>query len=153
MPARHTDGNGPGSWPTPTAYPDGVSPKTLEMVKDGKAQNSLWRAVHLWPTPRAVMPDNLGPGAKANRKGRLVRSGGEDFGINLADAVRLYPTPRAGTDTMCGGSGHKAMLEGTDLQSGRGRLNPTWVEWLMGFPPGWTDLGASATPSSRKSSR
>ena len=23
-----------------------------------------------------------------------------------------------------------------------GRLNPTWVEWLMGFPPGHTDLDA-----------
>jgi hypothetical protein len=32
-----------------------------------------------------------------------------------------------------------------------GQLNPTWVEWLMGFPLGWTDLGPSATPSSRKS--
>jgi hypothetical protein len=21
-----------------------------------------------------------------------------------------------------------------------GSLNPTWVEWLMGFPIGWTDL-------------
>jgi len=27
-----------------------------------------------------------------------------------------------------------------------GRLNPTWVEWLMGFPIGWTDLEASETP-------
>jgi len=24
--------------------------------------------------------------------------------------------------------------------------NPTWVEWLMGFPIGWTDLNVSATP-------
>ena len=31
-----------------------------------------------------------------------------------------------------------------------GRLNPEWVEWLMGFPAGWTDLEASATPSSHK---
>ena len=23
-----------------------------------------------------------------------------------------------------------------------GRLNPAWVEWLMGFPIGWTDLDA-----------
>ena len=22
----------------------------------------------------------------------------------------------------------------------RGSLNPMWVEWLMGFPLGWTDL-------------
>jgi hypothetical protein len=21
-----------------------------------------------------------------------------------------------------------------------GQLNPTWVEWLMGYPIGWTDL-------------
>ena len=27
-----------------------------------------------------------------------------------------------------------------------GRLNPTWVEWLMGYPIGWTDLSASETP-------
>ena len=27
-----------------------------------------------------------------------------------------------------------------------GRLNPTWVEWLMGFPLGWTDLEDSETP-------
>ena len=29
----------------------------------------------------------------------------------------------------------------TDLQVG-GQLNPQWVEWLMGFPIGWTDLDA-----------
>jgi DNA-cytosine methyltransferase len=32
-----------------------------------------------------------------------------------------------------------------------GQLNPTWVEWLMGFPSGWTECEPSATPSSRKS--
>ena len=25
-----------------------------------------------------------------------------------------------------------------------GNLNPTWSEWLMGWPPGWTDLGPLA---------
>ena len=32
-----------------------------------------------------------------------------------------------------------------------GALNPTWVEWLMGFPIGWTALRPSETPSSHKS--
>jgi hypothetical protein len=27
-----------------------------------------------------------------------------------------------------------------------GQLNPMWVEWLMGFPLGWTDLEDSETP-------
>jgi len=26
-----------------------------------------------------------------------------------------------------------------------GHLNPMWVEWLMGFPTGWTDLEPSET--------
>jgi hypothetical protein len=26
-----------------------------------------------------------------------------------------------------------------------GRLNPMWVEWLMGYPIGWTDLNVSET--------
>lgn len=32
-----------------------------------------------------------------------------------------------------------------------GQLNPQWVEWLMGFPEGWTDLKPSEMPLSRKS--
>jgi hypothetical protein len=31
-----------------------------------------------------------------------------------------------------------------------GKLNPTWVEWLMGFPTEWTDLKDSETPLSPK---
>ena len=29
-----------------------------------------------------------------------------------------------------------------------GRLNPTWVEWLMGWPLGWTDLKPLETDKS-----
>jgi hypothetical protein len=28
---------------------------------------------------------------------------------------------------------------------GHGALNPTWIEWLMGWPVGWTDLEPQAT--------
>jgi hypothetical protein len=32
------------------------------------------------------------------------------------------------------------------LPPASGSLNPEWVEWLMGFPEGWTDLNPSETP-------
>lgn len=67
-----------------------------------------------------------------------------------AVAAGLLPTP---TSTMHKGSSPAALTrkDGQDrsrdlldhfLQSveGSGALNPTWVEWLMGFPTGHTDL-------------
>lgn len=39
---------------------------------------------------------------------------------------------------------NKARANNLNDQIG-GQLNPTWVEWLMGFPIGWTDLNASET--------
>jgi len=33
-------------------------------------------------------------------------------------------------------------------QTNCGGLNPMWVEWLMGWPLGWTDLRPSATDKS-----
>ena len=56
-------------------------------------QVNLNRAVKLWPTPRAVMPDNLSSNPVINVNGRIVRASGENFGINLQDAVKLFPTP------------------------------------------------------------
>jgi len=51
--------------------------------------------------------------------------------------------------------GHHDQLPNAVKMAGdkAGSLNPTWVEWLMGFPTGWTDLKPSEMPSSRKSSR
>ena len=63
---------------------------------------------------------------------------------SLTRAV-MFPTPTAsGTDNAGGSNSRKTAREnGTYVN---GQLNPTWVEWLMGFPPGWTDLEPSATP-------
>jgi hypothetical protein len=33
-----------------------------------------------------------------------------------------------------------------------GRTNPAWIEWLMGYPIGWTELSASETPSCHSNS-
>ena len=72
----------------------------------------------------------------------------------------LWPTPTTRDHKDTGDS----IMDGTVPVNGllgravspsreHGSLNPMWVEWLMGFPTGWTDLKPSETPSSRKSSR
>jgi len=83
-----------------------------------------------WPTPRAT--DGSHGGRVTERKGK---NGG-----NLIEAVSMsqFPTPTA--NRWDGLQSH-----GVNVISGQ--LNPTWVEWLMGFAIGWTDLDASETPS------
>jgi hypothetical protein len=95
----------------------------------------------LWPTPTVC--------GNYNQKG-MSKSSGD----GLATAVKMWPTPR--TRGMCGGTGHKQMLiqklgeeEGTEMFNG-GKLNPSWVEWLMGWPLGWTDLKPLETDKFQK---
>ena len=78
--------------------------------------------------------------------------------LSLDQAVQLFPTPRAcdgdkGIRTPEGAAKERERRKkGQDLPTVvGGSLNPQWVEWLMGYPLGWTDLGGSATPSSRRS--
>jgi len=69
------------------------------------------------------------------------------------------PTPTARDEK---GPGPAHTKGGRDLSTDvGGHLNPQWVEWLMGFPVGWTDVeGAAAyarsatrsSPSAHKSS-
>lgn len=75
----------------------------------------------LWPTP-TVSGNN-------NRAGLTEKSGD-----GLATSVRRYSTPN--TRGIDGGSRSRkaAKLNGTFV------LNPDWVEWLMGWPMGWTSL-------------
>jgi len=66
----------------------------------------------------------------------------------LADAVDLWPTPNSRDHKGAPGrgcqarGGHQSSLP---AEVG-GSLNPQFVEWLMGFPIGYTDLGHSETP-------
>jgi DNA (cytosine-5)-methyltransferase 1 len=63
---------------------------------------------------------------------------------------QMWPTPQASDDRDRGNLSTPAIqrraAKGKQLNlsmvvsQGSGSLNPTWVEWLMGFPIGWTDL-------------
>jgi hypothetical protein len=72
----------------------------------------------LWPTPRV---SDIEGGVVKNvelRNGSYSRKNkdGVRWGVKLKDAVHYSEQDKAGS------------------------LNPQWVEWLMGYPEGWTDL-------------
>lgn len=90
----------------------------------------------LLPTPRAnEVKDSLQhvPPSRMKSPGKC----------NLTQAIameRMFTTPCAADSTgSTGGANHRSLR--TDVS---GQLNPEWVEWLMGFPAGWSELEPSA---------
>jgi hypothetical protein len=115
---------GSSLWPTPRAI---VGLKRGNIANDPRS--GLPAAVRYWPTPNAT------DGSKAPK----FFAGGNP---SLPMAVTLYPTP-----TRSDATGGRAYSKPPGRQGGfllkeitPGPLNPAWVEWLMGFPEGWTDL-------------
>jgi len=103
----------------------------------------------LWPTAKAT------DGSKGSRslEGAMKElNRGKNFDLGMA--VRMWPTPRSAdakrgpdygaTANHQGGANLLGAVKACGQVSGQ--LNPTWVEWLMGFPLGWTDLEDSETP-------
>ena len=99
-----------------------------------------------WPTPNARDWKDSGA-SQGTRKSP-----------NLGTAVH-WPTPR--TAGMCGGSGAWALLKkNTSIEEAKmmgagngGKLNPTWVEWLMGWPIEYSDSKHWVTVKSRSKSQ
>lgn len=92
----------------------------------------------LWPTPTVC--------GNHNAKGASATSGD-----GLATAVARFPTPAAQdakNSTLPPSQRERDSIPGMMLRTGEapgGQLNPSWVEWLMGWPIGWTDCAQSAT--------
>ena len=92
----------------------------------------------MWPTPTA----RDCKGANSLKHLTQPKAPGNNHHVRqLANAVKLFTTPcAADAQGTHGGDNHRSLR--TDVA---GQLNPMWVEWLMGFPQGWTDLNVSET--------
>jgi hypothetical protein len=112
----------------------------------------------LLPTPRAIDGRSAGTGTK---DATITRRAASSFGLNLAETVQaqvrgLWPTPNANDNRDRGNLSSpcvqrrarigKQLMLSQVVSDQSGALNPPWVEWLMGFPDGWTDLSSSETP-------
>jgi len=117
----------------------------------------------LWPTPNAADalggPGNQGrqgglnlrtavawatPQARDYRTGEAHRWDDPSRSRNLNDQAAIWPTPKS-RDHKSGKGKASAQRDSPGLEvvvylSDGGKLNPVWVEWLMGWPLGWTDL-------------
>ena len=109
--------------------------KRSERYKEGRTPNPVELA-ETFPTITVC--------GNYNRKGASKTSGD-----GLATYVRMYPTPMATQRGDCPAERrrHSPCLESVVAmqEPNGGKLNPKWVEWLMGFPLGWTDLDVSET--------
>lgn len=104
-------------------------------IKKGGGTNLAEQIAHqeVFPTPTVQDSKNIG------------FNGSHQF--NLHKYVAIFPTPTVSGNYNRKGSSKKAGNGlATVVSCGNGgKLNPTWVEWLMGFPLGWTDCDASGT--------
>lgn len=129
-------------WPSPTRADAKLG------TQYGNGSLKLAGAVKAWPTPTARLGKSRG--AQPKRYGRGQRRSNLDDAVAAlatvsapADYVTLYPTPTVSDAT--GGASYRQPPSrqgspGLKEVTHGGPLNPTWVEWLMGWPLGWTDL-------------
>ncbi len=87
------------------------------------------------------------PGASDGTKGGPNSRDGSGTPHLSSVAHKMYPTPRSDGRDNAGGTNSRRTAKANGTYFGR-TLNPQFVEWLMGFPIGWTDLGDSAMPLS-----
>lgn len=135
--ARRTEEKESGYWPTPCLPGNGGS--------HGKAKLKQM----LWLTPTVVQTDET---PEAFQK-RMEKYANGTKVANLTMQVKnpkFWPTPSASDNRDRGNIGSPAtqrrkekgkqimLIQSVSTESGA--LNPDWVEWLMGWPIGWTDL-------------
>jgi hypothetical protein len=149
-----------GSWRTPAAREPGINVERLE-TKSGEPVGSMCRhydkqtgrvaqigltqqvrAKAAWSTP--TRRDWKGTNAPEG----LTRKDGKSRLDQLPNAVayggtqtqQKWMTPQARDWKGPSGRAYKGEAKDQPSQTQQaGQLNPSWVEWLMGWPIGWTD--------------
>ena len=165
---RHTKETGSGSWlmPTPTTNPEapnhGSNSKGPHNLKEVALTG--WKPGMMWPTPAASdgqrggtitdkmtgqsLPQMVNTPAKwptpisqdAKHSGYAQSGPGKADKLSYAVVRDLWPTPTAHNAKETNAPSESQRNTPTLAAQAGGTLNPTWVEWLMGWPLGWTDL-------------
>lgn len=147
--APRISGTGSGLLPTPVKADGDRESETY-----GGGNKTLLGAVRMWPTPSASEPgydmhtrppvDKNGDPVTTNQQRWYDPVTGRNVQKGLARAVQMWPTPTTRDHKDTGDCQNVLVnsLLGRAVGPSRehGSLNPTWVEWLQGYPTGWLDL-------------
>ena len=147
--ARRITGIGGGAWPTPDTKGFvnegslamlGKKCETLEEMNAMAHRAAASKKAKHFPTPTVTS------GAQV----AWDKTPGQTGGTTLAGYVKYWPTPTShdAKDTGTAPSEGERNTPNLAYQAG-GKLNPTWVEWLMAWPLGFTDSKHWATVKSR----
>lgn len=120
--------------PTPRAN---NIPTSESAKRKSKSSPGMVDYVRFFPTPKASDCKGSGPRGSKSAERDLQKG-------NLKGAV-MYSTPQArdyrtGQEKRWENPNRSRNLNDQVAQEDCGQLNPAWVEGLMGFPPGWTEL-------------
>lgn len=133
--ALRTKGTESGSWPTPTCKPHRPDNGKILMLRRKVEEGALSIEDAQNMMPGMALFDERG--VPPNR-------------------IPSWPTPQASDHRDRGNLSNPAIQRRLSLgkqlnlsmvvSPTSGQLNPQWVEWLMGYPDGWTDLSSLETP-------
>ena len=151
MPVLRTSETGSGLWLTPTCM--NIAPTDGRRKSREAFRASIGRSDALgglaeqvatpkfWPTPKT-------PNGGADNSANKTRPSGHKGTTNLLGAVKMWATPKCQDSRHASWDRNKSNLGEQVAGLHGGKLNPTWVEWLMGWPLGWTDLKPLETDKS-----
>jgi hypothetical protein len=130
-----------GLWATPAASDSSRGGQITDKMT-GQSLVQMVNTPKYWPTPTVQDAEQAGG------KG-CIASGKR--GLSLHQATQQFPTSmrsdyKSGSFSQGGRDKRDSHTRGKPLnETIGGQLNPNWVEWLMGWPIGHTDLKPLAT--------
>jgi len=120
--------------------PNGVdtfhTPNTTGLDGGSNSRKALKKKMEKWPTPTVM--DSITRNKQSWEKAQFRPKQGKNL-IKLGD-IQYWPTPTSHNAKETNAPSERNRNTPTLAAQAGGTLNPTWVEWLMGWPLGWTDL-------------
>ena len=136
-PEHLTSENESGLWPTPTGQDNPQVQGQGKAANHSKRGTTLGGAVRMWPPPCASEARQGYQNRNNGKKGTQ-----ESLSTKVMNAEK-FATPQSRDWRSPAGKldrwNNPDRSRNLNDQIG-GQLNPNWVEWLMGWPIGWTDL-------------